>query len=354
MFKTIFWKAARWFLFRFDAEFTHDLFVRLIKVALRFGYSPSFIISEARTKQETDQLPEVFGMKFISRVGLAAGFDKNAEIIAALPGVGFGFAEIGTVTPRPQYGNPRPRLFRDVGKMALFNSMGFNNLGAAAVAINLERARPRLPCGFRVGVNIGKNRDTKIEEAASDYAQAVKAFAGLVDYVVINVSSPNTPGLRSLQEPKLLEPIVTAVNEIVSGWNVKVPILLKIAPELKDGKLVNLVHAAEGFGIRGWVVTNTLEGYKDGVTGGWSGEPLCEASRSRLTDIKLLSKLPIISVGGIMHPEEGISRINMGAELIQVYTGLVYGGSLFAAELSMCLRGHEKQKPRDKAQGFAN
>ena len=223
------WRFVRRVLFHVDPEKVHVLSLRLIRVAIRCGNLPLRVLSgvdamPVLTSEATSQV-KVFNVDFSSRLGLAAGFDKNAEILAALPALGFGFAEIGTVTPRPQPGNDRPRLFRDTQTRSLFNRMGFNGVGAALVAQNLNEARPKLPTHFRVGVNVGKNKDTPLEKSYEDYRKAVQPFQGLADYLVINVSSPNTPGLRSLQSVEQLRPILSEVCEEISKWKYQPPLL---------------------------------------------------------------------------------------------------------------------------------
>jgi dihydroorotate dehydrogenase len=197
-------------LYLFDPEWIHQTIVALLRAL--HAASPALVrwISGASTAS-TGPGRIVFGIQFRTPLGLAAGFDKNAELLAALPDLGFGFSEVGTVTPRPQPGNPRPRLFRDVGAQSLFNRMGFNNDGATRVAERVRHARAKLPPGFVVGVNLGKNKDTPEENAASDYEAAAREFEGLADYLVLNVSSPNTPGLRGLQDSDKLRPIESGI-----------------------------------------------------------------------------------------------------------------------------------------------
>lgn len=312
--------------------------VAMVKVGIRLRMAPLRITSGATMVPSVKTQTEVFGMTFLSRVGLAAGFDKDAEILEGLPPLGFGFAEIGTVTPRPQPGNERPRLFRDPAQRAIFNCMGFNGLGATVVADNLGEVRQSLPEDFRIGVNIGKNKDTPLDEASRDYALAVTAFNGLADYLVINVSSPNTPGLRSLQTVEGIKPIVGSVQEVIGSWRTTPPLLLKIAPEIRAGDLVELIQGVEPLGIDGWVLTNTLSGtiQRKGkeYAGGLSGQPLAVESRNRLKDARSATCKPIISVGGIMDAAEARLRMELGADLIQVYTGWIYGGPTFPAEIS--------------------
>lgn len=334
------WKLIRSLLFRLDAELAHGVMVRLIRALAFFGPRPLRIVCGTQRQQVHPREILVCGLPFASRVGLAAGFDKNAELIGALPWMGFGFAEIGTVTPKPQPGNERPRLFRDPQNRAIFNRMGFNGLGAALVSQYLAQVRPRLPQHFRVGVNLGKNKETSASDAGRDYARAAEPFAELADYLVINVSSPNTPGLRQLQEVESLLPIVEAVNRVTAQWRKRPPIFLKLAPELKGAALVELIQAIEGRGgVDGWVLTNTLAGQRanDSKAGGWSGGPLTKESRERLREARAQTRLPVISVGGILSVEEAIERRRLGADLIQVYTGWIYEGPKFPAKIANSL-----------------
>jgi dihydroorotate dehydrogenase len=350
------WRHFRGLLFRFDAELIHRLTLLFIRLSIRLWNVPLYIVSGGVGKQALptgEDLTQVSGLTFASRVGLAAGFDKNGDILLALPSLGFGFAEIGTVTPRPQAGNPQPRLFRDSSNAALFNQMGFNNIGATLIAKQLARARERLPQNFRVGVNLGKNKDTPIELAAQDYMRAVIPFEGLADYLVVNVSSPNTPGLRSLQSVDALKPILLGLREKISGWKKVPPVFLKLAPELEGLELTHLIQAVEGweYGLNhvvdGWVLTNTLEGvWPDQGRGGWSGQPLAEAARRSLVSARRATKRPIVSVGGIMSADEALARISVGAELVQIYTGWIYNGPSFPRELSKRISQSLKtQKP---------
>jgi dihydroorotate dehydrogenase len=345
---SLFWSLFRRIAFRIDAETAHRFIVRVLQLIGRIGSGAPLIRWLSGASKASNGEAQVLGMTFQNRVGLAAGFDKNCELLGALPALGFGFAEIGTVTPRPQPGNELPRLFRDSSQRALFNRMGFNNLGAEIVAARLKEVKPTLPVGFRVGVNLGKNKNTPNEQASGDFAHAARPFRDLADYLVVNVSSPNTPGLRALQSIELLTPILTAVQDEISGWTRKTPLLLKIAPELDDGELQSLVPAVEKLGISGWVVTNTLAGeWASGgvsVSGGWSGGPLSSLAKSRLRTLRSLTRLPVISVGGILEGADAIERIQMGADLIQVYTGWVYGGPRFPANLARKIAGNTKSR----------
>ena len=352
------WNTLKRMLFRLDAEEVHHSMVRLIRLSAGLGEFPLRLASSSSAfAGKPEKQPEVFGLEFLSRVGLAAGFDKDAEIVAALPALGFGFAEIGTVTPLPQPGNDRPRLFRRPSEQALFNRMGFNGIGAQLVAARLAEARAKLANnpraqGFRIGVNIGKNKVTALEDAASDYAKAAAPFEGLVDYLVINVSSPNTPGLRSLQTEEALKPIVESVMHVVGGWKMtsgrRTPVLLKLAPEIEGEELAQLMAAAETWGIGGWVFTNTLAGTwpREGnasLTGGWSGGPLRERAREILKQARSQTRLPIISVGGIMDLEEAVTRRRLGADLVQIFSGWIYRGPRFPAQIGSELMKFDRE-----------
>ena len=320
------WNAFRFFLFLLPAEFTHEL----AKLALKF-YSHFLAPFSKPIHFHEVQKGKMNFLGVANPIGLAAGFDKNAEILAVLPSLGFGYAEIGTVTPKPQGGNEKPRLFRDSQKQALFNRMGFNNLGAGIVSDRLRKIKPKLPTGFKVGVNLGKNKMTPDEDAALDYAKVARTFLDCADYFVINVSSPNTPGLRALQTEAALIPIIQAVKKEVG--TLPIPILVKLAPELSGPPLASLIQAMEKEGIAGLVLTNTLGGtlaFKGkNYTGGWSGKVLTEESGKILKEVKKITSLPIISVGGIDRFSEMNARLLGGADLIQIYTGWVYQGPFF-------------------------
>ncbi len=280
------------------------------------------------------------------KVGLAAGFDKNADFLPYLPRLGFGFVEIGTVTPKPQGGNPAPRLFRVPEKKAIFNRMGFNNLGAGIISKRIRKARANLPQNFQIGVNLGKNKLTPDDDAASDYAKVAESFLDCADYFVINVSSPNTPGLRALQDPRYLIPIVQAVKTKIALSQRKIPLLVKLAPEMIPEDLKKTVDALNVEKIDGLVLTNTLSGtyiYRQKeYSGGYSGLPLSVISLEKLKEVRSLTSLPIISVGGIMNERDAVERMKAGAERIQVYTGWIYGGIFFAKRLSKALLNNVK------------
>jgi dihydroorotate dehydrogenase len=274
------------------------------------------------------------GLDLPSPLGLAAGFDKDAAHVDALAALGFGFVEVGTVTARPQPGNPRPRMFRLPADRALVNRMGFNNAGAQAAAARLARARDP---GVVVGVNIGKTKDA--DDPVADYRASAAALAAHADYLVINVSSPNTPGLRDLQAVTELEPIVAAVRE---GMGERaVPLLVKIAPDLADADVDAVADLALRVGLDGLVATNTTIG-RDGLrtpaatvqglgAGGLSGAPLAERSLAVLRRLRARvgPELTIISVGGVQDAGDAWARLQAGATLVQAYTAFVYGGPLW-------------------------
>ena len=277
---------------------------------------------------------EVFGLKFKNPVGLAAGLDKDARFISELEMLGFGFIEIGTLTPRPQSGNAQPRLFRLPGDQALMNRMGFNNGGVEEAVERLKKTKATV----LIGGNIGKNKDTSNERAIDDYLLCLEALHPYVDYFVVNVSSPNTPNLRDLQEKEPLKKLLLAVKEANGKKEKSRPILLKIAPDLTDGQLDDIIEIVQETGIDGVIATNTTIDYgvvkkeKEAVkaigSGGVSGRPL----RLRSTEvIRYLSQasnksFPIIGVGGIFTAEDAIEKLEAGASLVQVYSGMIYEG----------------------------
>lgn len=274
----------------------------------------------------------LWGLQFPNAVGLAAGYDKDGRAWQALGALGFGHVELGTVTPRPQPGNPAPRVFRLTQDQALINRMGFPSGGAERLE---ERLRAPRPPGLIVGVNLGKNKDTPLEDAAQDYQALLARFAPLADYLVVNVSSPNTPDLRRLQSgPALAALLGGLVRARDAQAPRRVPLLVKLAPDLSEAELVDALDAALGAGVDGLVATNTTlrrEGLRSaaaGEAGGLSGAPLREPSRTLLRQAvrHLDGRLPVVSAGGIDSPEEARVRLDLGASLVQLWTGLVYQG----------------------------
>ena len=292
--------------------------------AMRAMYTPS------RARPVT-----VWGLPFNNAVGLAAGYDKDATALWGLAALGFGHIELGTVTPRPQPGNPKPRVFRLSEDDALINRLGFPSLGADVVAGRL--AGPR-PAGLIVGVNLGKNKDTALEDAVSEYCLLARRFAPLADYLVVNVSSPNTPDLRRLQAGPALAALLSAVraarDETPGRRPSPTPLLVKLAPDLSPEDLHESLTAAMDAGIDGIIATNTtlardgLKSPQANETGGLSGAPLTVRSLDMLREIVRFTeaRLPVISVGGVMSAEHAQARLDAGASLVQLYTGLVYGG----------------------------
>ena len=277
---------------------------------------------------------KVFGLTFKNPVGLAAGFDKNAEYIEEFAALGFGFVEIGTVTPRPQPGNDKPRMFRLPKDEGLINRMGFNNQGVDVAAMRLKYFTNRN--GLMVGGNIGKNKDTANDEAVNDYIICFDKLFDVVDYFVVNVSSPNTPGLRELQEKGPLKHILNSLQERNNKHEHPKPILLKIAPDLTDTQLDDIVEIVQETQIAGIIATNTTISREGLITdqkltseaGGVSGKPLANRSTEviRYLSEKSNQSFPIIGVGGIYSAEEALSKMQAGASLVQVYTGLIYEG----------------------------
>lgn len=278
---------------------------------------------------------EVFGVKFKNPVGLAAGFDKNGEYIDALSSLGFGFIEVGTVTPLPQPGNDKPRMFRLTDDSAIINRMGFNNKGVDTLAERLRLQRAKNP-EIVVGGNIGKNKNTPNEEAVNDYLKCFERLYEVVDYFVVNVSSPNTPGLRALQEKGPLKELLNALQAKNNSNKIFRPILLKIAPDLTNEQLDDIVEIVTETKIAGVIATNTtidrtgLRSPADIVkeAGGLSGKPLTERSTEviRYLSERSNKSFPIIGVGGIHSPEDAQAKLDAGASLIQLYTGFIYEG----------------------------
>jgi len=279
---------------------------------------------------------EIMGLPFKNPVGMAAGFDKNAEWINILPLLGFGFMEIGTVTPLPQDGNPKPRLFRLPHDKALLNRMGFNNKGMKEIKKNLQKKNFS---DFIIGVNIGKNKSTSNDVAYEDYCKCLEYLYEDGDYFVMNISSPNTPNLRDLQQKDALKTLI----EPVQNLNIKLgnkPLLIKIAPDLSYQNLNDLVEISEIFGIQGLIVSNTtiqkenLIDYKQEMgDGGISGKPVQNIANELIKYLRSMTKIPIIGVGGIMNPHDAIHKLELGADLIQVYTGYVYYGPSLAKDI---------------------
>lgn len=327
--------------FRFiDPERAHHIGMFVIRALGATGVSGLL-----RTK--SSHAVQTMGLHFDSPFGLAAGFDKNAVAIKALGDLGFSHVEIGTVTAIAQSGNEKPRLFRLIEDRALINRMGFNNEGAAAVAARISKARKRYGNGLPViGINIGKSRVVEVENAVEDYRSSAKILAPLADYIAVNVSSPNTPGLRSLQTTKALEPILEAV---IGEADAK-PVLVKIAPDLTDKEITDVAKLAKKLKLAGVIATNTTisrDGLKTSAevvaekgAGGLSGAPLKTRSIEVLDLLRktLDESFVVISVGGVETASEVIERINHGATLVQGYSGFIYEGPLWARAIKKAMK----------------
>jgi dihydroorotate dehydrogenase len=306
---------------RIDPERSHRLAIAALKCGLIAGDQRS----DPPVLTQT-----LFGMGFPNPLGLAAGFDKDGEVYRQTLKLGFGFVELGSVTPEPQPGNPRPRLFRLTQNRAVINRMGFNNHGIDAMA---QRLRTRDPAQGIVGINLGKNKDQT--DPAADYAAGTQRLGALADYLVINVSSPNTPGLRALQSGDALAALIDAVLAARNGLARRPPLLLKIAPDLIDADRQDIADVALASGLDGLIVSNTTIARPAGLdprfaqeTGGLSGQPLLEPATEILRDIyrRTGGKLPIIGVGGVASAEDAYAKIRAGASLVQLYTALVFEG----------------------------
>lgn len=327
---------------RFNPEWIHHVIVAGIRFTSACG-----LLKQLRLKAKQTAQIQAFGLKFNGPFGLAAGFDKNAIAIRALGELGFSHVEVGTVTALPQPGNPKPRLFRLLDDRALINRMGFNNEGAEAVAERLARLRAKNYRGLPViGVNIGKSKVTPVEDAADDYRQSARLLAPHADYLAVNVSSPNTPGLRSLQSVTALEPILRAVLEESQCK----PVLVKIAPDLADEDVLAVADLATKLRLAGVIATNTTisrAGLKTPAAkveaigdGGLSGAPLKVRSLEvlKLLKARLGDSMAIVSVGGVETPAETQERLEAGATLVQGYTGFIYCGPLWARKINKTVR----------------
>jgi len=328
------YRLLRPFAFALDAETAHRTIIAALSVAPTLPL-PSFDPALAST---------VAGLQFPSPVGLAAGFDKDGEVPDAMLGLGFGFVEVGTVTPQPQVGNPRPRLFRLKQDRAVINRMGFNNRGQSDA---LERLGKRARRGV-VGVNIGANKDAA--DRIADYAAGVRAMSPVADYLTVNISSPNTPGLRDLQAGGELAELLAAVREARSGT---VPVFLKVAPDLEAGDHARIVRAAIDHGIDALIVANTtvsrpaLRSSHAGEAGGLSGRPLKALALAQLKAFRIEAgaQLPLIAVGGIECADDAWARIVAGASLVQLYSALVYEGPGLAGRIARGLAAKLRASP---------
>lgn len=322
---------------RMDPEFAHHLAFRIIRLTpFSGGIVGRFCAPDPSLRVRA------LGIDFPSPFGLAAGFDKNADGILGLGEIGFGHVEVGTLTRHAQPGNPKPRMFRLVGDRGLINRMGFNNGGSAAAVPRIERARlaRKRPV---IGVNIGKSRVTEVDAAAADYVWSTERLAPIADYLAVNVSSPNTPGLRGLQELEMLEPLLAAVRDAAAGT----PLLVKIAPDMGDEQIDGIVALAIRLGLDGIIATNTTvsrEGLQASAAevermgaGGLSGEPLRDRSLEVLRRIRETAPDPdfcVISVGGVVDADDVLERLRAGATLVQGFTAFIYEGPLWARAIN--------------------
>jgi dihydroorotate dehydrogenase len=317
-------------LFRLDAETAHRVTLALLS-AIPLRRAP-VDPPELRTR--------VLGVEFSNPIGLAAGMDKDARAIGAWQRMGFGFAEIGTITPRPQPGNPRPRIWRLPAHRALVNSLGFPSDGMEAAAGRVVRARHNRVLNIRIGLNLGPNKETAVDDAAADYARLTGRLSALADFVVINVSSPNTPGLRNWQSPERIGEIMAAIKAAAPAEAPCPPVLVKLAPDLDEPTLWAVCDAAVELGVGGIVVSNTTlkreeAGVATGLAGGLSGAPLLPIARKLIGAVyrRAGGRLAIIGVGGVMSAEDAFGHLAAGASLVELYTGLVYEGPGLAARI---------------------
>ena len=330
------YQLLRKILFWFDAEKVHYFSMNMLRFFCRFSFIKNIL--KNKFTPSTDFSKEVFGITFSNPVGLAAGFDKNAKYLNELETLGFGFVEIGTVTPLPQEGNPKPRLFRLPKDKALINRMGFNNDGAKAAAERIRSYRKKNKNLLIIGGNIGKNKVTPNEDAWKDYETCFNQLHDAVDYFVVNVSSPNTPGLRDLQQKASLKKILTNLQQINKTKKNPKPLLLKISPDLNRNDLDDIIDLAMEIQLDGLVAANTTISRKNLITGskmlesigagGLSGKPL-NGKSNRMTDYifaKTNGTIPIISSGGIFSAKDAEEKLQLGASLVQVWTGFIYEG----------------------------
>ena len=320
-------------LFSLDAETAHHVTMRLLGRASHFDVA----LRVLRFFQPTSKPVTLFGLNFPNPIGLAAGLDKNGVALPAWAALGFGFIEIGTVTAKAQSGNPKPRIFRLPEQQALINRLGFNNDGADAIAQRLSALRvsgqwPAVP----VGINIGKSRTTPLEQATDDYLYSFRMLRDFADYITLNISSPNTPGLRELQEPEKLSELLYAIGK--EARTAPKPLVVKISSDMSDTELKAILAVCEENGVSGIIATNTTLDHSSIATqldqaGGLSGAPLRDKSTALVREINARSTIPVIASGGIFDAESAREKFQAGAALIQLYTGLVYRGPQLLREI---------------------
>lgn len=340
------YSLARPLLFRMDAEAAHELTLKLLT------HTAGTPLARTWSCPTVSDPVTLAGLRFPNRVGLAAGLDKNAHCIDAFAAMGFGFVEVGTVTPKPQPGNAKPRMFRLPQAQALINRMGFNNDGLDAFLANVQRSRVRAQGGgMLLGLNIGKNAATPIENAASDYLTCLAGVYPHADYVTVNISSPNTRNLRSLQSDAALDALLAALanrrDELAREHGRRTPIFLKIAPDLQPREVAAIAQALQRHGMDGVIATNTTIS-RNGVqgqahaqeAGGLSGAPLRQASNSIIHQLRALlgPGFPVIGVGGILCARDAVEKIKAGADVVQIYTGLIYRGPSLVLQVARALR----------------
>jgi dihydroorotate dehydrogenase len=331
--KRLYERIVRPLLFSLDAETAHHLTIELLQRASLFDPA----LRALRSLQPSSKPKTLFGLTFPNPIGLAAGLDKNGVALPAWAALGFGFIEIGTVTAKAQPGNPKPRIFRLTEQQALINRLGFNNDGADVIAHRLAALRnsrrwPAVP----VGINIGKSRATPLEQATDDYLYSFRMLRDFADYMILNISSPNTPGLRELQEPEKLSELLCAVsNEAGIGSK---PLVVKLSPDLSGAELKAILVVCEENGVSGIIATNTTLDHSSipprlDQAGGLSGAPLRDKSTALVREIAARSTIPVIASGGIFDAESAWEKFQAGAQLIQLYTGLVYRGPKLLHEI---------------------
>jgi dihydroorotate dehydrogenase len=331
-------RLVRPLLFQMDPETAHHFAIWLLRSAPQIPGALALL----RLFAPPPQPRSLFGLQFRNLLGLAAGFDKNGVAIPAWEALGFGFVEIGTVTARPQPGNPRPRIFRYPKQEALVNRLGFNNDGADVIANRLRHLRESaLAPAIPIGINLGKSKVTPLEEAATDYLYSFRQLAQVADYIVLNVSSPNTPGLRTLQEHDALVALLRVITEENARLASPKPLLLKIAPDLSEEALGKIVASCEEFALAGIIATNTTLDHamlmgKD-QAGGLSGTPLRARATAVIRFLRTRTPLPIIGAGGICDPGSAREKLAAGAELLQIYSGYIFRGPNLLREISASL-----------------
>ena len=331
-------RLVRPLLFQMEPETAHHFALALLRAAPRVPGALAFLRSFAPPPQPRT----LFGLQFRNSIGLAAGFDKNGVAIPAWEALGFGFVEIGTVTAKPQPGNLRPRIFRYPEQEALINRLGFNNDGADVIAERLHDLRESaLAPSIPIGLNLGKSKVTPLEEAATDYLYSFRRLAPVADYVVLNVSSPNTPGLRTLQEHEALVGLLRIITNANAELASAKPLLLKIAPDLSEEALAEIAAACEKFGLAGIIATNTTLDHSAFTNadeaGGLSGTPLRARATAVIRFLRTQTALPIIGGGGIYDPGSASEKLEAGAQLLQIYSGYIFRGPNLLREISASL-----------------